>query len=223
MLKFETDEEKACLKKAMIAATVVAVVLLAILVSVDRLTLTPFVLLALLWGVIVYLAAENFLSEGTAEAETAPAPKAASKPKSDPKKAEAAPAPAPAPVTAAAAAPAPAPVAVDRDGDGVVEGKDEGTRPSTLSAPRDGAADDLKRIKGIGPKLEIVCNKLGFYHFDQIAAWTPDEVAWVDSNLEGFQGRVTRDDWVAQAKLLASGGETEFSKRVDDGSVPSSR
>ncbi|MEM9740962.1 MAG: hypothetical protein AAF829_13990, partial [Pseudomonadota bacterium] len=107
----------------------------------------------------------------------------------------------------------------DYDGDGVKEGKDEGTRPVGLDAPRDGTADNLKEIKGIGPKLEKLCNRLGFWHFDQVAAWTPDEVAWVDANLEGFKGRVTRDEWVAQAKVLATGGETEFSKRVEDGDV----
>jgi len=107
----------------------------------------------------------------------------------------------------------------DYDGDGIIEGKDEGTKPATLSAARGGKADNLKEIKGIGPKMEKLCNKLGFYHFDQIAAWTADEVAWVDANLEGFRGRVTRDTWVAQAKVLAAGGETEFSKRVEDGGV----
>lgn len=101
----------------------------------------------------------------------------------------------------------------DRDGDGVAEGKDEGARPEGLNAARDGKPDDLKLIKGVGPKLEALCNSLGFWHFDQIAAWTSDEIAWVDSNLEGFTGRVTRDNWVAQAKILAEGGETEFSKR----------
>ena len=111
----------------------------------------------------------------------------------------------------------------DYDGHGEVEGAFEGTRPEALEGPRDGVADDLKRIKGVGPKMEQLCNTLGFYHFDQIAGWTPDEVAWVDANLEGFKGRVTRDDWVAQAKLLAAGGETEFSKRVDGGDVPSSQ
>jgi len=111
----------------------------------------------------------------------------------------------------------------DYDGDGVVEGTDEGTRPAALDGPRGGTADDLKRIKGVGPKLEKVCNSLGFYHFDQIAAWTADEIAWVDANLEGFRGRVTRDAWVDQAKTLATGGDTEFSKRVDDGDVPSSQ
>ncbi len=78
-------------------------------------------------------------------------------------------------------------------------------RPLRLDAPRDGRADDLKLIKGIGPKLEDLCHALGFYHFDQIAAWTPAEVAWVDDNLEGFKGRVSRDGWVAQAKALAAG------------------
>lgn len=107
----------------------------------------------------------------------------------------------------------------DFDGDGVEEGTDEGAKPSTLTEARGGQADDLKQIKGIGPKLEQLCNQLGFYHFDQIANWSDQEVAWVDANLQGFKGRVSRDAWVAQAKLLASGGETEFSKRVEDGDV----
>jgi len=92
-------------------------------------------------------------------------------------------------------------------------------RPAGLTGARGGAADDLKRIKGVGPKLEQLCHSLGFYHFDQIAAWTADEIAWVDDNLEGFKGRVTRDDWVAQARILAAGGTTEFSDRVDKGEV----
>ena len=107
----------------------------------------------------------------------------------------------------------------DYDGDGTHEGTNEGTRPQALDGPRGGKADNLKEIKGIGPKMEKLCNSLGFYHFDQIAKWTPDEVAWVNANLEGFKGRVTRDTWVDQAKILAAGGETEFSKRVEDGDV----
>ncbi len=134
----------------------------------------------------------------------------------------------PAPVAPVVAPAAPVELAVsarepsadqDYDGDGVIEGKDEGSKPATLTEARSGGADDLKRIKGIGPKLEILCNKLGFYHFDQIAAWSEDEVAWVNANLEGFKGRVSRDEWVAQAKLLAAGGETAFSKKVDGGDV----
>lgn len=75
-----------------------------------------------------------------------------------------------------------------------------GTKPQGIDGPRGGKADDLKRIKGVGPKLEKLLHSLGFYHFDQIAAWTDDEVAWVDDNLEGFKGRVTRDEWIAQAR-----------------------
>jgi NADH-quinone oxidoreductase subunit E len=94
-----------------------------------------------------------------------------------------------------------------------------GERPAALEAPRDGGPDDLKRIKGVGPKLEELLHSLGIYHFDQIAGWRQAEVAWMDSNLEGFSGRVTRDEWVSQARLLATGGETEFSQRVDRGDV----
>ena len=81
-----------------------------------------------------------------------------------------------------------------------------GKKPKALKAARKGKADDLKLILGIGPKLEELCHKLGFFHFDQIADWSADEIAWVDDNLEGFKGRVTRDKWVVQAKILAAGG-----------------
>jgi NADH-quinone oxidoreductase subunit E len=84
-----------------------------------------------------------------------------------------------------------------------------GTKPKALKAARKGRADDLKLILGIGPKLELLCHKLGFFHFDQIADWTGAEIAWVDDNLEGFKGRVTRDKWVVQAKILAAGGSVE--------------
>ena len=95
----------------------------------------------------------------------------------------------------------------------------EGKKPETLAAARDGGADDLKQIKGVGPKLEALLNSMGFFHFDQIANWTAEEIAWVDQNLEGFKGRVSRDNWVEQAKTLAAGGETEFSSRVKKGDV----
>ncbi len=90
-------------------------------------------------------------------------------------------------------------------------------KPQTFDAPMDGMADDLKQIKGIGVKLERLCNALGFWHYSQIADWTEAEIRWVDSNLEGFKGRVSRDDWVAQAKVLAAGGDAGFSGRSDEG------
>ena len=99
------------------------------------------------------------------------------------------------------------------------EDEEVGTRPEALEGPREGGADDLKQIKGVGPKLEELCHSLGFFHFDQIANWSEDEVAWVDANLQGFKGRVTRDGWVDQAKVLSSGGETEFSGRAKKGDV----
>ena len=98
----------------------------------------------------------------------------------------------------------------------VVAAEGPGVRPESLEAAREGQPDDLKLIKGVGPKLESLLHELGFYHYDQIAGWGPEEVAWVDQNLKGFKGRVSRDDWVAQARLLAGGGETEFSKRAKD-------
>lgn len=109
--------------------------------------------------------------------------------------------------------------AQDYDKDGVNEGTDEGSKPQMLDAAREGGPDNLKEVKGIGPKLEQLCHSLGVYHFDQIASWGAAEVAWMDANLKGFRGRVSRDDWVGQAKILAAGGETEFSERVDKGQV----
>ena len=85
-------------------------------------------------------------------------------------------------------------------------------KPETLKKARAGGPDDLKLISGVGPKLEGTLHELGFYHFDQVAAWRKKEVEWVDTRLK-FKGRIERDGWIAQAKILAKGGETEFSKR----------
>lgn len=86
----------------------------------------------------------------------------------------------------------------------------DGTRPTGLPAPRGGQADDLKQLKGVGPKLEAMLHDLGIYHFDQIAGWSAEEVAWFDANLKGFPGRVSREKWVEQARILARGGKTEI-------------
>jgi predicted flap endonuclease-1-like 5' DNA nuclease len=127
-------------------------------------------------------------------------------------------APEPAPVSEPA--PATAPVAQAPKAEAPeVEAVEDAVRPEALSGARNGGADDLKMMKGVGPKLEIMLNELGFYHFDQIAGWSAAEVAWVNDNLTEFKGRVSRDNWVEQARKLASGQETEFSKRVSDGDV----
>ena len=86
--------------------------------------------------------------------------------------------------------------------------------PERLSAPRKGKADDLKEIEGIGPAMEKLCNEMGFYHFDQIAKWSDADVAWVDANMKTFKGRIVRDKWVAQAKLIGSEGLEAFRVRA---------
>ncbi|WP_300031303.1 hypothetical protein [uncultured Roseobacter sp.] len=97
-----------------------------------------------------------------------------------------------APAKKAAAKKADAPAAAD-------------ARPSAFSdAARDGGADDLKKISGVGPKLEETLNSLGIWHFDQVASLKKKDIAWVDERLR-FKGRIERDDWVGQAKKLAKG------------------
>jgi len=98
----------------------------------------------------------------------------------------------------------------------------KGSEPVLLSGPRGGKKDNLTRIKGIGIKIDETLNNMGIYHFDQIASWTEEHALWVDSQT-AFPGRVQREKWVEQAKLLASGKETEFSKRVDKGEIASSK
>ncbi len=80
-----------------------------------------------------------------------------------------------------------------------------GTKPASLPAARGGQPDDLKRIKGVGPKMETMLHGMGFFHFDQVAEWSASDLAWFDENLTGFKGRASRDNWVAQAKALARG------------------
>ena len=95
-------------------------------------------------------------------------------------------------------------------------------KPVLLTEPRHGEKDNLTRIKGIGLKIEESLNEIGVFHFDQIAAWDADNIAWADRTL-GFPGRAKRENWVEQAATLAQGEETEFSKRVDKGEVSTSK
>lgn len=76
-----------------------------------------------------------------------------------------------------------------------------------------GAPDDLMEIKGVGPALNNLLNSLGVSRFDQIADWTSEHIALVDSHLGAFRGRIERDNWVIQAGLLASGKTEEFERR----------
>lgn len=71
--------------------------------------------------------------------------------------------------------------------------------------PRPRAGDDLTRIKGLGPKIADQLATLGVTTFAQIAAWDEAEIDRIDAQLGRFQGRIRRDDWPGQAKLLAAG------------------
>ena len=74
-----------------------------------------------------------------------------------------------------------------------------------LSHPSHGEPDDLTQIRGVPKVLERTLHKIGVFYFWQIAEWSPRDVAYVDSHLDDFQGRIESDDWVSQASELASG------------------
>lgn len=95
----------------------------------------------------------------------------------------------------------PAPVAAAAQGD----------RPAIAAAA--GAPDDLRQIKGVGPKLATLLASLGVTRFDQIAAWTEADIAEVDRFLGSFAGRIERDSWVEQAGYLARGDREGFAAR----------
>lgn len=78
---------------------------------------------------------------------------------------------------------------------------DDAARPPALDAARGGAADDLKRVSGIGPKIEGILHELGVFHFDQIAVWTEEQKEWVNGYLK-FKGRIDREQWIEQANML---------------------
>ena len=80
----------------------------------------------------------------------------------------------------------------------------------TMTAPAGGAADDLTRIKGLGPKLADLLGQLGVTTYAQIAAWDASDVERIDAQLGRFRGRITRDQWVEQARLLSAGDESGF-------------
>lgn len=78
------------------------------------------------------------------------------------------------------------------------------TRPPTDTKTSPEGQDDLTRIRGIGPRLAALLAEQGVYYFWQIASWTPADIVFMDGRLERFSGRIERDNWVAQAKHLAS-------------------
>ncbi|MEM9842398.1 MAG: hypothetical protein AAF767_07105 [Pseudomonadota bacterium] len=96
------------------------------------------------------------------------------------------------------------PISASKTDRAAADGDDGVIAPDRLNAPI-GDADDLTRIKGIGPKLSARLNELGIYHFKQIANWSEEQSEWVDEYL-AFKGRVTREKWVNQARALSANG-----------------
>ncbi|MET4131260.1 putative flap endonuclease-1-like 5' DNA nuclease [Porphyrobacter sp. MBR-155] len=85
--------------------------------------------------------------------------------------------------------------------------------PMPAPAPTPAVADDLTRIKGVGPKLVTLLGELGITSYAQIAAWSDADVERIDAELGRFKGRITRDQWIEQAKLLAAGDEAAFTDK----------
>ena len=80
-------------------------------------------------------------------------------------------------------------------------------------APTSSIPDNLELIKGLGPKVNNLLNGLGVTSFAQVANWTDADVADIDAKLGAFAGRITRDNWIDQAQLLAAGDISGFEQK----------
>lgn len=118
--------------------------------------------------------------------------------------------PAPEPLSAAANS---QPVAAEPLGTDAEAGPQVEPTTAPPSPAASASTDDLTRIKGIGPKLVALLAELGVTSYAQIASWSEADVARVDARLGRFAGRITRDQWIAQAQLLSAGDETAFAQR----------
>ncbi|WP_295556221.1 hypothetical protein [uncultured Hyphomicrobium sp.] len=94
--------------------------------------------------------------------------------------------------------------------------KSEALRGDGFGGISAGPIDDLKRIRGIGVLIEKKLNSLGITAYEQVANWTRGDIDRMSQILD-FKGRIERENWIEQARILASGGQTEFSRRVDRG------
>jgi predicted flap endonuclease-1-like 5' DNA nuclease len=180
-----------------------------------------FYLIALLIGIVTAFwiwaatgreasAVENFSSDdGLLEKAGEPVRPADPKPEPIPPAAivpDTAPPPPPEPVAPPAAPLAPAKPAVTEKAPPAAAGQPQ--IPAAVGEP-----DNLRLIKGIGPKLNTLLNNLGVTRFDQIAEWKEAEISEVDKYLDTFSGRITRDAWIDQAKFLAKDDIAGFEKK----------
>jgi NADH-quinone oxidoreductase subunit E len=91
-----------------------------------------------------------------------------------------------------------------------------GVKPAVLGAARDGAPDDFTLIEGVTLLQQSTLNALGVFHFDQIAAWSADNAAWVDSYLR-LGGRIDDEEWIEQAQALADEGPGASRRALEEG------
>jgi predicted flap endonuclease-1-like 5' DNA nuclease len=85
-----------------------------------------------------------------------------------------------------------------------------GINSHTRVEPVKGPGDTLTQLKGLGPKAASILADLGVTRFEQIASWNDADVAAIDAQMGAFKGRITRDRWVDQARLLARGDTAAF-------------
>ena len=90
-----------------------------------------------------------------------------------------------------------------RERDTISAARRPGDKANLLTNAAFGTADELERISGVGPMLHDLLTGIGVYYFWQIAEWGPEEIEWVDNMLDGFNGRIERDNWVGQARIFA--------------------
>ncbi|MGB1226950.1 MAG: hypothetical protein ACPG9K_03585 [Poseidonibacter sp.] len=88
-------------------------------------------------------------------------------------------------------------------------------KPLILSSPRPSGKDNLIKIKGIDSKVENDLNKLGIFHFNQIASWSSKNCDWIEEFLL-LPGCAKKHQWVEQAKILETGKETVYSQKVEN-------
>lgn len=117
------------------------------------------------------------------------------------------------------AAPAPEPVAPPEPTPAPVAAPEPEPEPAPAPAPAPApsaapsAPDDLSRIKGVGPKLVALLKEEGITTFAEIAAWSEADIEAIDAKLGRFKGRITRDQWVEQAKLLISDDSKAYAQK----------
>lgn len=114
------------------------------------------------------------------------------------------------PAAASAIVPPPAAGGMAGIGEIVAVAAQDTVEAATPPAVTETEADDLSQLKGVGPKLVALLHGLGITRFAQIAAWSDEDITDIDAQLGNFKGRITRDNWVEQAKFLASGDRAGF-------------